>query len=126
MTDKVRLSSFDSIEAKGVVVYCVHRVPDELYSETGRDRVDSIPRWTPYATPPLAPLESVPIPSLNVVYRLQAHLGPLPGLWPWPASGPLATATSQAFGQPGSRALADLNLNLGLLVTWHLGGHSKP
>src|SRR6267378_758585 len=105
MTDKVRLSSFDSIGAKGVVVYCVHRVPDELYSETGRDRVDSIPRWTPYATPPLAPLESVPIPSL-------------PGLWPWPASGPSATATSQAFGQPGSRAVANLNLNLGLLATW--------
>ena len=63
--NKVRLSPFDSNGAKGVVVYCVHWVPDELYSETGRDRVDSIPRWTPYATPPLAPLESVPIPSLN-------------------------------------------------------------
>ncbi len=99
MTDKVRLSPFDSNGAKEVVVYCVHRVPDELYSKTGQDRVDSIPRWTPYTTPPLALLESVPIP-------------PLASFW--------------AFSQPGSRALANLNLNLGLLTTWPLGGHYKP
>src|SRR6266404_8619467 len=97
MTDKVCLSSFDSHRAKGVVVYCVHRVPDELYSKTGRDRVDSIPCWTPYATPPLALLESVLIPSLNPKpsWGPSASWTPathnhLRGLWP---AGPLPPTT---------------------------------